>query len=98
MITNETRVIDLTIGQLRALIREENDIANLKEKQISPPKILKRKAVAEIFGISLVSLTEWVKSGKILCHRMGSRVYFLENEVYEALSKKEIGKNSRVTK
>ena len=95
MITNETRIIDLTVSQFRQLIRDENSILNLPEKQIIPPKILKRKDVAQIFGISLVSLTEWVKSGKLICHRIGSRVYFFENEVYDALNKREKGRSSK---
>ena len=84
MLNNETRVIDLSVGQLREMIREENSTINQTEKQ-SPPKILKRIDVAKLFSISLVTLTSWVKAGKIPQHSIGSRRFFLESEVHEAL-------------
>lgn len=84
MITNETRIIDLSVNQFRQLIREENSTINLPEK-LSPPKILKRQDVAQLFSISLVTLTKWVKTGKIVQHSIGSRRFFLEDEVHEAL-------------
>ena len=84
MITDETRVIDLSVSQFRQLIREENSKVNLPEKQ-TPPKIFKRKDVAELFSVSLVTLTSWVKSGKIIQHSIGSRRFFYEHEIYEAL-------------
>lgn len=84
MITNETRVIDLSVDQFRQLIREENSAINLPEKS-TLPKILKRKDVAKLYSVSLVTLTKWVKAGKIIQHSIGSRRYFIESEVHEAL-------------
>lgn len=85
MIANETRVIDLSVSQFRQLMREENSAINLPEKQPETPKIIKRKDVAKLFSISLVTLTQWVKTGKLIQYSIGSRRYFIESEVHEAL-------------
>jgi hypothetical protein len=85
MITSETRIIDLSVSQFRQLIREENSITNPPEVIPVKPKILRRKDVAELFSISLVTLTQWVKTGKLKQHSIASRRYFIESEVYEVL-------------
>ncbi len=66
--------------QLRKLIERLN--------QPSYPRLLSRKETAKILGISLVSLSNYVKLGIIPAYRLGNGVLFKENEVYEALTKK----------
>ena len=94
MITNETRVIDLSVLQFRQLIREENSAINHPEKE-SKPVIMKRRDVAKLFSISLVTLGKWVKAKKLIQHPMGSRRFFYEHEVHEALKSNQ---NKRTSK
>jgi hypothetical protein len=43
---------------------------------------LNRKQVAGIFGISLVTLHDWMNRG-LPCHKQRGRVYFIQSEVVE---------------
>ena len=42
--------------------------------------------MADELDISLVSLTEWMKQGKIPYMRMGKRIYFKKNEVVNSMA------------
>jgi phage terminase Nu1 subunit (DNA packaging protein) len=44
--------------------------------------LLTRKAVAGIFGISLVTLHDWINRG-LPCIKQGGRAYFLRSEVMD---------------
>lgn len=58
-----------------------------KQQQEIQGKLLTRKEIAAKFGVSLVTLNEWVKRGFIECHRIGGRVYFRPEHIEEALKK-----------
>lgn len=51
-------------------------------------KLLSRKEIAKRLGISLVTLTDWVKRG-LPAHKNGARVYFLYSEVIAYLRKRD---------
>jgi hypothetical protein len=44
--------------------------------------LLSRKEIAAIFGVSLVTLHDWINHG-LPCIRQGGRVYFLRSEVMD---------------
>jgi predicted DNA-binding transcriptional regulator AlpA len=44
--------------------------------------LLNRKQVAGIFGISLVTLHDWMNRG-LPCHKQRGRVYFIRSEVID---------------
>jgi|JI6StandDraft_1071083.scaffolds.fasta_scaffold360801_2 excisionase family DNA binding protein len=48
-------------------------------------EFLTRKQTATILGISLVTLNEWTKEGKIKGYRIGSRVRYKRNEIEQSL-------------
>lgn len=52
----------------------------------SSEKLLTKKEMADELDISLVSLTDWMKQGKIPYMRMGKRIYFKKNEVVNSMA------------
>lgn len=54
----------------------------------SAEELISRKEVAEKLGISLVTLTDWVKRG-LPQHKNRGRVYFLWSEVVEYLIQRD---------
>lgn len=57
--------------------------AHLQPKQNE--EFLTRKQTSTILGISLVTLNEWTKEGKVKGYRIGSRVRYKRNEVEQSL-------------
>jgi len=49
-------------------------------------KLLTKREMADELDISLVSLTEWMKQGKIPYMRMGKRIYFKKHEVVASMA------------
>lgn len=76
----------MTISELKEIIVQSINEA-LPPPIVIPKedRLLRRKDVASMFDVSLVSINEWMRSGRIPFHRMNSRVYFKESEVMEAL-------------
>src|SRR5690554_6034182 len=52
----------------------------------SSEKLLTKKEMADELDISLVSLTDWMKQGKIPYMRMGKRIYFKKQEVVASMA------------
>jgi excisionase family DNA binding protein len=52
-----------------------------------PEKIYSRKEVANLFGVSLVTLHHWTDQGLIEAHRVGGRVYYKQDAVDAAFKK-----------
>ncbi|VTP93927.1 helix-turn-helix domain-containing protein [Sphingobacterium daejeonense] len=49
-------------------------------------KLLTKKEMAAELDISLVSLTDWMKQGRIPYMRMGKRIYFKKQEVVASMA------------
>jgi excisionase family DNA binding protein len=49
--------------------------------------LLSRIQAAELLGISLPTLLDWTKTGKITGYRIASRVKYKRNEIVNSLSK-----------
>lgn len=54
-------------------------------------KIIRRADVAKKYGVSLVTVNDWANKNIIRRYRLGSRVYFYEDEVEAALLSAEKG-------
>ena len=50
-------------------------------------EFITRNAVMEMLKISSVTLWNWTRSGKLRCHAIGNREYFLESEICEDIKK-----------
>ncbi len=84
---NEQLIVTLKVDELKSIIDES--IANALTKvpqKTEEDTLLKRIDVAKLFGVSLVTLNQWMRDGRILYHRINSRVFFKRAEVMEALN------------
>jgi excisionase family DNA binding protein len=68
----------------------KKDIEKLLSLYQTPPQkendFLTRKQAAALLGISLVTLGDWTKTGKVTGYRIASRVRYKRNELEKSLS------------
>ena len=69
------------------------------EKQSIPRKqedeLMTRKEAAAYLKVSLVTLKEWTKNGRVKAHRIGTRVRYYKSDVEAALKEiKQYGRGS----
>ncbi len=86
---DEQLIVTLKIGELKSIINEciANTLNQTTKTTASEEEaLLKRIDVAKLFGISLVTLNQWMRDGRVLYHRINSRVFFKKAEVLEALN------------
>lgn len=81
-----------TINDLESMISRLLDIklANASTPKVdeSPKdRLYKRKVAAEKLQISLVTLDNWTKQGIIAARKIGSRVYYTDSDINNALKK-----------
>lgn len=71
------------IGQLI-----ETKLGDIQQpKEAKPVKFISRKEVATFLKISLPTLNEWTKLGRLLSYKMGNRVLYNLQEVEQSLCK-----------
>lgn len=61
--------------ELHLIITGVQNMTTNSNQQLSE-KLLTKREMADQLDISLVSLTEWMKQGRIPYMRMGKRIYF----------------------
>jgi len=91
-----THVVHLTTDELKEIIDESlNRFSKKSKDQTSKeaidkiPELLSRKQVADQFGVSFVTLHNWVKHGVLPRPiKKGKMVYFLRKEIVESIQKK----------
>lgn len=49
-------------------------------------QLLTRKEVAKLYGVSLPTILDWTKTGKLIGYRIASRVRYKRSEVEKSLS------------
>ncbi len=80
-------IVTLRVDELKELINES--VANALSKVPQPPNedeiLLRRKDVAKLFSVSLVTVSQWMKDGKLPYHRINSRIFFKKVEVLKAM-------------
>lgn len=80
-------VVTMNADELRNLIDES--VTNALIKSFQPKKeddtLLKRKDVSKLFSVSLVTISQWMKGGKLPYHRINSRIFFKKAEVLKAM-------------
>ena len=79
------------IEQLKTEISEDvfNKISPLLEKFRTPTpqtEFITRKQTAQILRVSLPTVNDWTKTGKITGYRIGSRIRYKRNEIENSLS------------
>jgi excisionase family DNA binding protein len=75
--TVEFKLSDEDFERIRAIIREEVRQALLTKE----PKYYSRQEAALILKISLPTLGQWIKRGKIKAKKIGNRVLIEETEL-----------------
>lgn len=81
----------ITLTDLQAAISEtvKKELASLS-KSIVPAtastELLTRKEAAKLLSISLPTLSDWTKTGKIIGYRIASRVRYKKHELERSLT------------
>ena len=81
----------LPFEQLKTEISEDvfNKIAPLIQSANKPKQeteLLTRKEAAKFLGVSLPTILDWTKTGKIIGYRIASRIRYKRNEIENSLS------------
>ena len=92
----EKLIVTLNVSELRDLIAEavESKIRELKLVQQASsekvlPKFMTRQEVAEVFGVSLVSIDKWKKFGLLPQPiKQSGRTYFLRKQIEKLIDDK----------
>ncbi len=80
------KLVLIRADELKTLISDCVSDAITKIPQPKPEEILlRRKDVAKLFSVSLVTVSAWMKSGKLPYHRINSRIFFKRSEVMAAM-------------
>ena len=76
---NVTEFRELIKGAVKSVL-EQN-----RPKQEPETELLTRIEVAELLGVSLVTLSSWIQQGKIPALRIGTRIRFKKSDVLNSL-------------
>lgn len=89
MLIQGATMSDLESMMSRLLDKKLADIIDSTPKVEERPNdgLYKRKAAAEKLQISTVTLDAWTKAGIINARRIGTRVYYTEKDINDALKK-----------
>lgn len=79
------------LSQFREMVREEISHAPKPSTSAADLKYLSRQEVADLFKITLPTLKQWTREGKVKAHRIGRRVLYTPQDVQAAL--KQINTN-----
>lgn len=73
---------------IREALKETLEVSSIKnEAGEKEEALISRRDIAGYLGISLVTLTDWMKKG-LPFHRLNGRVYFQKSEVLEYIKSK----------
>ena len=74
---------------IREALKETLELSATKKAEVSEKEepLMSRRDIAGYLGISLVTLTDWMKKG-FPFHRLSGRVYFQKPEVLEYVKSK----------
>lgn len=83
-------LVTLNVSDLKNIINQSILNAISKTPSVKDEEtILRRKDVAKLFSISLVTISDWMKSGKLPYHRINSRIFFKKSELMKCIEIKE---------
>lgn len=82
---------------VKDVIKEELAFLVASNNSVDQDRLNSREKTAkEILEIDLSTLHRWTKQGKIVSHAIGSRVYYKESSIQEALVKLEAHKSHKL--
>ncbi|SHM26533.1 DNA binding domain-containing protein, excisionase family [Chitinophaga jiangningensis] len=96
---NDLILTALPLDQLRQLIADtlKSELSQLLEQKPNDTKeeLITRKEAAKLLGISLPTLLDFTKTGKITGYRIGTRVRYKRRELIESLKQIQAAKSQR---
>ena len=89
-------VVQLHVNELEVIINRCIERAIIKRPiEKADEVLLKRVDVAKLFSVSLVTITDWMKTGRLPYHRINSRVFFKKSELMECIELKDKYKHKK---
>lgn len=79
----EILFIQISRSELQGMLEEavRNALYGVQPTKANNEQYLTRKDVAELFKVTLTTISDWCKIGKLKRHHINSRVYFLKSEI-----------------
>ena len=79
-------VLEISPEQFLSSIKEiVEEVINQQTAKAKEAKFYSRKEAAEMLGISVSSICNWLKEGKLKGRKAGSRVVFKESDLHKCL-------------
>lgn len=86
--SNQIELIVISVDDLKKIIRSEiNETLSQANLNFPDNRLIKRRDVADLLGVSIVTVHGYMKQGKIPYHTIGGRTFFKKQEVIDSLSK-----------
>ena len=74
----------------------DQKLQNIQGVNINDQKYLSRTEVCELLKVSLPTLNEWTKLGRLKSYKIGNRVLYKKNEIEESINKVETFRHKRI--
>lgn len=99
----QIEVVTIPIEQLKNLVKTGVEEALLSYNEIQSSNtlagnesaIINRKDIAELFGVSLVTVHDWMSKGLLPHYKMNGRTYFKKTEVLQAMKQVKIKRKTQ---
>jgi hypothetical protein len=78
---------------LKQLLRSELEALKKQNEKSNADVFYTREETADRFKIDISTLHRWTKSGKIIPHAIGARIYYKESSIQQALIKLDPNQN-----
>ncbi|MGZ7117711.1 MAG: helix-turn-helix domain-containing protein [Methanobacterium sp.] len=86
MDSDKKMIITLTVEELVNILDSRISFFIRQAPSKKPEdSLLKPKDVAKMLSVSRVTISQWMKSGRLPYCRIGTRIYFKKSEVLEAM-------------
>ena len=89
----QLQITQLSTEDLKELFRSESDSFKEQNAKSNVDIFYTREETADRFKIDLSTLHRWTKSGKIIPHAIGARIYYKESSIQQALIKLDPNQN-----
>jgi excisionase family DNA binding protein len=80
------------LAEIESIVAKQVALTVQAQLPPTPPKYLTRSVVAKLLHISLPTLSDWTKTGRLKSYRIGSRVLYKRDEIDAGLKKTSSGK------
>tara|TARA_B110000503_G_scaffold9847_2_gene13291 strand:+ start:1262 stop:1546 length:285 start_codon:yes stop_codon:yes gene_type:complete len=89
----QLQITQLSTEDLKELLLSTLDTFKKQNEKSNAEVFYTREETADRFKINLSTLHRWTKSGKIIPHAIGARIYYKESSIQQALIKLDPNQN-----